>query len=236
VSLLIIVASHRRSGTHWTIDSLRHNCPDIDKDCVNMDRLLSVHRDTITADHFFSCTGKNTLVKTHSPSTLLPFQKDNKLKEIERPFYSSRKVYVVRDGRDVMVSLYYYLQYMGIEFNSFSDFLRTNNEFDGYHMNRVFYWVLHVNSWLDVADVIVRYEDLHNDYENTVKSTIDVLGLRVNPKVVPVMLNSVRSSAVFPRQGMVGGWKKLFSSNDLEFFNDTASLVMERLGYEGGTG
>lgn len=80
----VFVASYRRSGTHLTLDSLAVNFPELGETFANFDS---------DAQDVHSCR----LFKTHVHA-----------QDAANSFESSSKfIHVVRDGRDVMVSLYY---------------------------------------------------------------------------------------------------------------------------------
>lgn len=229
---VIIVASHRRSGTHWTIDSLRHNSLDIKEKYINLDRLLPRHHRTVTSQQFSDFARGNILIKTHSPHSLSPFLSGGVYEYVNEVLASSKVIYVVRDGRDVMVSLYYYLQHIGRDPGTFSEFLKQDNEFDVDRINRIDYWVQHVAGWMDNADVVIQYEALHSKYEEAVKTMIGVLGFRPKEDIVSISLGDDHSSAVVPRRGTIGDWKNHFSLEDLDYFNEKAGGIMAKLEYE----
>lgn len=109
----ILVASHRRSGTHWTIDSIRHNFPSVNNQFITLERILPNHPSPMNLDEFNSYLdnkGEKAIIKTH----LTPFEVEKMAdyhvkKIIQSIFNRSKIVYVVRDGRDVLNSLFYYV-------------------------------------------------------------------------------------------------------------------------------
>jgi len=50
----VLVVSHRRSGTHWTIDAIRDNCASVGESYLNLDRLLPWHESPISISEFKS--------------------------------------------------------------------------------------------------------------------------------------------------------------------------------------
>jgi hypothetical protein len=122
-----------------------------------------------------------------------------KIDFINKLFDNSKIIYVHRDGRDVMTSLYYYgKKYMPDVFNlSFSDFIRMENNFDlnSYEgsLNRVEYWKYHVESWLKNQEIMhVSFEDYKNNYENTINRTAKYLELE-RPKRITKMTRKAPS-------------------------------------------
>lgn len=148
---------------------------------------------------------------------------------------------------------------------SFSDFIKMSvggrgDKEKGIENNRIEYWKRHVEGWINRPDVhSLKYEELHSDYENSVTSIGDYIGLepqlkikRVglpkygsNPNLVGKIINKITtklvpmlrgkgygiSSAVAPRKGVVGDWAQHFSNDDLHLYDLVASDLMERLGY-----
>ena len=74
---------------------------------------------------------------------------------------SSKIIYIHRDGRDVLTSLYFYAKKYRSEITemSFSDFIRMDNDFDGdtyqKSLNRIEYWKFHVSNWFKVKNSII---------------------------------------------------------------------------------
>jgi len=137
------------------------------------------------------------LIKTHAPPILEPFGVDTGLLQYVRSLAVELDVvYVYRDGRDLLVSLCYYMRNYdrGIRKVPFSDFIRMQNRFDTmprskHRFNRVEYWKFHVEGWLEQSAVSsVSYEDLHRDYEMAVTALATRLGLEIKENVRPVAL------------------------------------------------
>jgi len=262
----ILVISHRRSGTHWTMDAIRHNHASVGESYLNLDRLLPWHESPMSISHFKSLLADQqgaVLIKTHAPPTLEPFAVDTGLlRYVQSLLAESDVVYVYRDGRDVMVSLYYYMRHYdpGMRGVSFSDFIRMKSQFDTipaseHRLNRVEYWKFHVGGWLKQSAISgVSYEDLHADYEAVVKALGTCLGRETVADIKPVdlhsrypsgklhrlalgMVRTIRSrssptsSAILPRKGAVGEWRRHFSDQDISFFNSIAVDLLQELGY-----
>ena len=112
-------------------------------------------------------------------SYLTPFSQEEK-EFVENLLENSKVIYVYRDGRDVLVSLYHYIRGFREDLPEFSDFIRMPNDFDPYYrsVNRVEYWKEHVEGWLGRSNldiVTVSYEQLHADYVSTIRELSDSL-------------------------------------------------------------
>ncbi len=253
--MLILICSHRRSGTHWLIDVIRHNFPGVNKNFINIDRLMEEHKERISIYELEEMIGKEAghlILKSHMTSDFTPFleEKKNFIRDlIDR---DGKIIYVYRDGRDVMVSLYFYMKRFTDNLPEFPDFMRMQNDFDQFYckLNRVEYWKRHVWGWIDQKDsnvLKISYEKLYINFTECLNELSAFLNLQTNKKVKKIVFynkkkrfdkikyrllhGEVKSSAILPRKGIVGDWKNHFSDSALEFFKDNAGDLMEKLGY-----
>ncbi len=169
-------------------------------------------------------------------------------------------VYMVRDGRDVMLSYYYKqkssrakgnphapqktfaskicrklgLQKVStrLELSPFSRFLED-------HVSE---WVSHVQSWLNhQPTAIIRYEDLLTIPEETLASLMMRLGVEVSPDIIQKAVEIFNSKYLLKHQlikyrkksiGKPGDWEKYFSKQETIYFQEIADQVLCILGYE----
>ena len=169
----------------------------------------------------------------------------------------SPTIYVHRDGRDVMVSMYYFMQSFSetVRNQSFSKFLRGEAATDGeaVAMSRPGYWAFHVESWMKKANLLaVSYDDLEINHEATIRKMAEFLDINLNSRLCPLTTPGPRDSepkfgnvlerlgvrrrrgafAAQPRVGQSGDWRKLFDKRDRDFFMKEAGDTMDRLGYK----
>jgi hypothetical protein len=248
------------------MDALKHNMASVGESYLNLDRLLPWHESPMTIGDLQSQLAAQqgaVLIKTHAPPTLESFAVGRELLSyVQSLFAESDVVYVYRDGRDVLVSLYYYMRHYDPAMRevSFSDFIRMENHFDALpgnerRWNRVQYWKFHVEGWMKQSTTSrLSYEDLHADYEAVVKALGTSLGRETTRKVKTIDLrrkspsgrlhrltlgltSTIRnrsrgtSSAILPRRGVVGEWRRHFSDRDASFFNSIAGDLLQELGY-----
>ena len=103
-----------------------------------------------------------------------------------KSFFKKRKViYIVRNGENVLISLYYYLK------------ARNNNEIalESIHKNAGSHsygpWNKHVLRWLYNSIYIVQYENLKKDPENEILNLCKYLSIKVNQEeIIRVIENS----------------------------------------------
>src|SRR5690606_10988758 len=160
----IAVVSHPRSGTHLTIDGLRHFFVECERRqrfrqsvhdlYVNLDRLHPDHPFAVRPPKFqrtFETCPKRVLIKTHC--TTMVEQVAPEYREFGRAVLDyAAKVYVVRDVRPVLAS------YMALRPMKDPDspqdmatFLRS--DLDGFGTPAAA-WAAHVNGWLDQPGVV----------------------------------------------------------------------------------
>lgn len=167
-------------------------------------------------------------------------------------------ILLVRDGRDVMVSLFMAATRDGPDGTrvwegdgttiTFHDFLRTEfMELRGpkrevlRKLNPVDYWAKFHTDWLDNPNVVhvVRYERLLQDQGTVIRETMRALGYRedeIHP--VEIDLDFDKHSPVgknLPtgyRRKTTGNWRRLFAPEDIAYFEERAGDVLRRLGYE----
>jgi len=241
----IFVFSHRRSGTHFVIDSLLLNLKDVYADYMNLDQLVPLHPKPMQLSDFQKVVediDKPMIFKTHSTYDLDLFRNYPEIYAFVRDMASkSKKIYIYRDGKDVLVSLYEYMcSYdTNIKGMDFSTFLRSSDNFykqctaDGLPLNRVEMWKKHVDGFINREDIhCVAYEDLLSQFSLTMKRLLVYLNLEAPKHLVkPVIaretlikglwkrsIKTKRTTAISPRKGIIGDYKKYFNDTDLEFF------------------
>ena len=184
------------------------------------------------------------VVKTHLlPGQLQPDNPDIK------------KAYLVRDGRDALVSLAHHRKDIiepGTDFrvNLLEAILSMEGSFFGG-------WSENVRQWLEIADVVIRFEDLIEDPIREVEKLRAIMDLpEPNPEKLPSfqklkfgnphygsgrqflddqeqMQDLARKNF---RRGKAGGWKEEMPLEYEAIFWELHGEMMEALGYERGPG
>ena len=255
----IVIASHRRSGMQWTIDALRNNSPDINDSYMALEQMEADHDAAIPLSRFrrqlLNMEGRVLINVYDLPSANSWKGLDERL-FARTVLHNSPTIYVHRDGRDVMVSLYYYRQSFSetVRNQSFAQFLRGETALDGVDsgFSRPGYWAFHVQSWLERANVLaISYGDLETRYEATVQKMASFLQVGLNDSLQPLSLPGPQdgrplignvlgrlgvgrrsgSYPVQPRVGRSGDWRNLFDKRDRDFFMVEAGTMMRKLGY-----
>lgn len=232
----ILLISHPRAGLHFTLNSIADNWN------YNKDRILvpPVNDVTILEKFFRRHNSIDHIFKSHHSFDVL----ESMMPMIIKRF---KVIYIIRDGRDVMTSLFFFFQnYKNHLFPHCKDILSLMSEnpnnwkmggkYDfGTFSNYVERWVDHTSKWYDYyCDTgnieLIRYEDLCNKIG--FYGTICRLGSFFNTKPkLPITKPTVKDVGVFNRKGIVGDHKNHFKKEDYDFFNYYAKDNMIKLRY-----
>jgi hypothetical protein len=166
-------------------------------------------------------------------------------------------IYLLRDGRDVMVSYYCYLnrvvpeelrqsEQMGL-FKYFSSRIKSkfSSNFSMFIKERSLEWKDHIEkSLVQKPDMIVKYEDLHQDTCNALKTIFEKMKLDVEETVIQSAIDKFSFNKCanrekgeedvknFYRKGIVGDWHNYFQGRDVSYFKNIAGDLLIELGYE----
>jgi hypothetical protein len=150
------------------------------------------------------------------------------------PMFSGRKrVLLIRDPRDVMVSYHHHLtsRKMGSFTGSFSEFIRSER----YGLEA---WFRHYLSWKDHHTYLMTYEDLKKDDLAEFTRFLAYLGAlndpaQVNRAVEKSRFDRIRAveqafgltkpgeveeGFLFTRRGTCGDWEGHFTNKDVDYF------------------
>jgi hypothetical protein len=249
----VVVASHRRSGTHLAIDLLRRQFPScngwklpgegLDSLYVNLDK-LGLHREPLTRRRLATILARSErpIFKTHTTPDFGELR-DVQGGWVDDMLQHSKLIYMVRDGRPVMVSAMRHEERLGTDTGErVLDYMRL--ERDG--KSRVREWADHVEQWMSMEGVlVVRYEDIVGRGRETVARIGDFLGLSprwLDPLVPPLVRGrwqkrAMRFTHVRPPTTALTPptaprpWRELLGPEELSFFESEAGGLLRKLGY-----
>lgn len=167
-----------------------------------------------------------------------------------------RVVYLVRDGRDIVVS-YHFWRYFHVPerwppHRRLKDLARRylRGGFEGQLEHTVreqaAAWRDHVENWEEADGSLPRisYEELHRNPYETLRSLFDELQLQVADEAMRSAVDRHTFAAetgrdrgqeersAFRRKGIVGDWQNYFSERHRQAFKAAAGDLLIRLGYE----
>jgi phage gp37-like protein len=228
----VFFGSYPRSGTTWSRFVLYEILTgrEADFDAVNA-TMRGIHR----RDH-----GAPTL--PHEGRVLGTHEQYRK--QYKRAFY------LVRDVRNVALSEYAYLKAQGFFRGNMDEFLVKFLGVRG-RINGFGPWQKHVASWLDspIAGtsnmLVIRFEELRQDPEETFGRISDFLGVKADPQLIKraVTNNSLKRMQEkerispqlpkdsFVRSGSLQGWREKLTKSQVELIEHYAGSALLRLGY-----
>jgi hypothetical protein len=165
-----------------------------------------------------------------------------------------KAIYLVRDGRDVLLSEYAYLTALGRFHGELDDFVKA---FLYGRVNGFGSWQRHVSSWLDSPltpaskILLVRFEDLRSNPEQGFCRIADFLDVKLEPARLRIAIannslermrakedRSPQKASVkgrFIRNGSVQRWRIDLTPNQLQMIDDLAGNTLRRLDYPAST-
>ena len=166
---------------------------------------------------------------------------------LPRPDYR-KVVYLLRDGRDVLVSYWHYLRGLCGQEIDFAEMIRTGDKFFPCK------WHEHVERWLDnphrAEMITVRYEDLKSNTAAELARIAEFAGLKRDLAVLEAAARSASFSAMkrreasfpwenpqipkngqFIRRGQVGSHRDEMPPDAREAFLREAGPTLKRTGY-----
>lgn len=225
----VYVASYRRSGNTWARFLIAELCTGKPTDFVEVERLIPVIGKHVEAPQLLPNGGR--IIKSH---------------EGFRPG-KGKALYLLRDGRDVAVSEFYFSQRRGLFEGSFTEFLalfvRGEASASGSWQENVLYW-------LNAPDaLVIRYEEMLSDTAREVRRMVDFLGLEISSERIAEVVshNTARemrateqvshpgtlagASTSFVRSATKGEWRAHFDDALLDTFMAYCGEAMAKAGY-----
>jgi hypothetical protein len=135
-------------------------------------------------------------------------------------------IYMVRDGRDVLVSMYeveafHHQEKMRLDFK---EWLRTPLDWHvcpsvrdrRFNYTPAEHWYRSVNKWLSTTGIsyVVRYEELLSDFTGTMRE----IAAHFDLKRLRDIFKFPAPAGHYPRRGRAGEWVHYFDADDLDFF------------------
>ena len=178
------------------------------------------------------------------------------LKSHERwPQQYNKVIYIIRDPRDIVISLYYWHIKTGFFDMSENKATSSSEYIDKFLFSNYLWeipWDTHIEEWVDGGDklpggfLFVKYEDMLANIEAEFRRVVDFLNLQwVQQKAERAIRNcslgkmqrveNKKENAIpFARKGESGQWKKELSPTVVRQFSERFGVMMEKMGYSLG--
>jgi hypothetical protein len=155
--------------------------------------------------------------------------------------FPAHTLHLVRDGRDVVVSRFFFAKDFCVKNGITESFTQTFEEFLEQTARE---WAEYVTGW-SKADVLqVRYEELLADTAGQLRRILDSFGLDASDEQIAAAiqantkekfrekLSKAFEHNTFVRKGVAGDWLNHFTQEHKETFNRIAGQALTQLGYE----
>lgn len=142
-------------------------------------------------------------------------------------------IYIIRDGRDVMVAMWYWAQVnrygKHLKKKDFSKYIRGQyRDWQNNQLTPLEDWIYDCGSWFGKI-FTVYFEDLKIDQLGQLRKIESHFGLvRKRKKLTPL----VKLVGHAPRKGIIGDHMNYFKAADYDYFWQKAGEVMEKYGYK----
>jgi hypothetical protein len=157
--------------------------------------------------------------------------------------FDATQVHLFRDGRDVVVSKYFFDKDFCVKNGITSSF---EDDFDSFVEKTSHEWANYVHAWHEQSTVSsIRYERFLADPAGEVgalifemfaeeldKSYLDGVVSRFTRAKFSASLDAAFSHNTFVRKGVAGDWRNHFSEKNVAAFKSIAGNVLIELGYE----
>lgn len=233
-NLKIIVAEYPKSGGSWFTSLLAKSLDIHARDIYqsgNFNFDLSKHP-WYEGSKTFELT-ESCVIKSHE----MP---DSKLHNLDARF-----IHMIRDGRDVVVSKYFYEKDFCVKNNIIKDF---NYTWDEYVEKTSQEWAAYVSAWEDRHVITCKYESLLLDALKELERVFSLLNLVVPEDAMRVAIDANSKEKfsksldktfkhnTFVRKGIAGDWKNHFDEKHKAIFKKNAGELLINLGYEADLG
>ena len=139
-------------------------------------------------------------------------------------------IYLIRDPRDILASLYPFYISIGIISKNYSKSKFLKEYFKGKFNANFGSWNENVGSWIGANNektvMIIKYEDLKRNIFVEAKKIFKFFKIKKTRKQINI---AIKKSGVF--RGEVGIWKKFFSNKQASEIKKNWKTNMKRLGY-----
>lgn len=227
----IVVSEFPKSGGSWLVSMLAASLEVPPRDIYVDDgyNLFDIAKHPWYEGYVSYGLPKSCVIKSHE----LP---DSSLHN-----FPAQYVHLVRDGRDVIMSKFFFEKEFCVKNGILASFEMS---FDEFAEKTSLEWGAYISAWMNTAAIACKYEDLLKDPVPVLDRLCVSLGINISRKMLE---NSVRSYSkenfrkafdktfkynTFVRKGIVGDWKNYFTERHKEIVKKNAGTELIMAGYE----
>jgi len=230
-NLKIVVAEFPKSGGSWLSSMLAHSLGIAVRDIyVNNDfKAFDISKHPWYEGSSSYVLTESCVIKSHE----MP---DSKLHNFEAHF-----IHMIRDGRDVIVSKYFYEKDFCVKNKIIKEFKYTLEEYIEKTSRE---WAEYISAWEGHNVITCSYENLLRDTVDELKEVFSRLNISVTDDALKAAVDAntkekFRKSLdkafkhnTFVRKGIAGDWKNHFNEKQKAIFKLHAGELLIKLGYE----
>jgi hypothetical protein len=226
----IVVTEYPKSGGSWVVSMLGY-------------ALQLPKRDIYVNDGFSLFDAKKHPWYEHASSYELP--QDCIIKSHELPnstaiAFPAKFIHMVRDGRDVIVSKYFFEKEFCVLNGIYEHF---DISFDDYLPRVAKEWQDYVLAWLEINSQVYKYEEFLQEPTTMLRRMLIDLNCNITEERIyeAVAANTKEKFGrsldrafkhnTFVRKAMAGDWRNYFSAEHTRVFERIAGDMLIRLGY-----
>lgn len=158
-------------------------------------------------------------------------------------------VYILRDGRDVLISYYFYTYgFLGKDKERVKNF--SNDDFSDFLRKESMNYRNHIIGWFEFQNIFkIKYEELKNNYIHilsNIQKYLNIVNLITEDEVkekyvdnfkgMDKNLNALQGdNTAFYRKGIIGDWENYFNEENKSIFKEYCGQLLIDLGYEKDT-
>lgn len=230
-NLKIVIAEFPKSGGSWLSSMLAMSLGIDVRDIYVNDDFKGF--DISKHPWYEGCTSfgltDSCVIKSHE-------QPDSKLHLLEAYF-----IHMIRDGRDVTVSKYFFEKDFCVKNKIIKDF---NYTLDEYIEKTSREWAGYVRAWEGRNIITCKYENLLYGTLKELERVFSLLKLSVPEEAIKTAIDATSKEKVsksldkafkhntFVRKGIAGDWKNYFQEKHKAIFKNNAGDLLIKLGYE----
>lgn len=227
----IVVVEYPKSGGSWLVSMLANALSVPPRDIYVDDgyKLFDITNHPWYKDATSYSLPESCVIKSHE------------LRDSPLHNFPAQYIHLMRDGRDVVVSKFFFEKEFCVKNGILASFDMT---FDEFVEKTSLEWSNYISVWMKTSAIACKYEDLLDDTVTVLDRLFSSLGQQVSGNILEncieantrdnfrKALGQTFKYNTFVRKGISGDWKNYFSEDNINVFKECAGKTLIQLGYE----